>query len=230
MHLNKLALVACFIALSSLLRAEPPAVPKTHVDHPGLQKLKWQQAVNASSFKKMTLYEMIDLLHALDVHHIELLPGQALSPEHKDVQINANLPADQIDALLAKLKGLRMDIVSYDAGALSNEDEARKIFEVGKKLKIKTVVCEASPDKLEMLDKLANEFSLNVALLGNPDELSKALEGRSKRVGLCADPAGWRKQGKSPLECAKTLAPRVLEVALVDTDASGKPVAVGSGA
>src|SRR5690242_17565526 len=112
MRLQKLIPFALAILISHAFAAEP-TVPKTHVDHPGLQKLKWQQAVNASSFKKMTLFEMIDLMHELDVHHLELVSGQAISPEHGDVLVGREMPSDQIDALLAKLKGLHMDIVSY---------------------------------------------------------------------------------------------------------------------
>ena len=78
------------------------------------------------------------------------------------------MASEQIDAINAKLKLAHMDIVSYDAVELgSNEAAARKVFEFGKKLKVKNIVCEPSADSLEMLDKLATEYKINVAILNN---------------------------------------------------------------
>ena len=89
------------------------AAPQTHVDHPGLVKLHWQQAAKASTFREMTTFEMIDLLHEMDFHHIELVPGQSLSPERKDVKISPEMSPADVEALLAKLKAVKMDIVSF---------------------------------------------------------------------------------------------------------------------
>src|SRR3954453_19402320 len=141
------------------------AAPATHVDHPGLKKLGWQQAARASTFREMTTFEMIDLLHEMDFHHIELAPGQALSPEKKEVKISPEMPAEDLDALMAKLKAVKMDIVSFGVADFGNTpDSAKKVFEFGKKLKLKTIVTDTSPETLEILDKLATEYQINVAL------------------------------------------------------------------
>src|SRR3954469_1375847 len=98
--------------LALLLLPLLAAAPQTHVDHPGLVKLHWQQAAKASTFKEMTTFEMIDLLHEMDFHHIELVPGQSLSPDKRDVKTGPDMSAADVDALMAKLKSVRMDIVS----------------------------------------------------------------------------------------------------------------------
>src|SRR4051794_27490492 len=89
------------------------AAPEVHVDHPGLVKLHWQQAARSSTFHGMTTFEMIDLLKSMDFHHIELVPGQALSPDKKDVKISQDMSAEDVDALMAKLKSVKLDIVSF---------------------------------------------------------------------------------------------------------------------
>src|SRR5581483_2922582 len=128
------------------------AAPQVHVDHPGLVKLHWQQAANAQTFKEMTTFEMIDLLHEMDFHHIELAPGQSLSPEHKDWKIAADMPSEALDALLAKLKSVKMDIVSFGVADFGNKPESAKpVFDFAKKLKVKTIVTDASPETLELL-------------------------------------------------------------------------------
>jgi sugar phosphate isomerase/epimerase len=225
-------LVAVLVLSLSSVRApaaesgQAPASP-IRIDHDGLKKLSWQLLCQSSSFRfgKLTVLEMIDVLHANDFHHIELSPGQPVSPEHKDLKVGPDMAADQIDAINARLKAVRMDIVSYAAGELgSNEADARKVFEFGKKLKVKHIVCTPSPDSLEMLDKLATEYGIRVAILNQPapssysncDALLKAIEARSNRIGVCADFAEWRRSGMNPVECAKKLGGRVIEVHLKD--------------
>jgi sugar phosphate isomerase/epimerase len=199
------------------------AAPKTTVDHPGLRKLGWQQAARASTFREMTVYDMIDLLHEMDVHHIQLSPGQALSPEKKDVKIGPAMSAVDIDALLAKLKPLHMDIVSYGIADFgSSPDDARKVFEFGKKLKLKTFVTDAPKESLEMLDKLATDYSINVAITtdtpGNRYKMAEdaldAVKARSNRIGICADLAAWRQSRQLPADCVEKLAGHVLLVNL----------------
>src|SRR3954466_13029667 len=107
-HKTSLVFTLCLSLACVVSQAAPP---KTHVDHPGLVKLHWQQAAKASTFREMTTFEMIDLLHAMDFHHIELVPGQALSPDKLDVKISADMGAADVDALMAKLKSVKMDIV-----------------------------------------------------------------------------------------------------------------------
>ncbi|MGD0652234.1 MAG: hypothetical protein ABSA97_14050 [Verrucomicrobiia bacterium] len=197
------------------------------IDHDGLKKLSWQLSCQASTFHELTVIEMIDLLHVNDFHHIELSPGQVLSPDHKDVKAGHGMAPEYIDALNAKLKQVRMDIVSYSVAELGNDEaEARKVFEFGKALKLKNIVCTPSKDSLEMLDKLATEYRINVAILNQPqssqysdcDALLKAIEGRTNRIGVCADIAEWRRSGLNPVECTKKLNGHVVVVRLKDVN------------
>jgi sugar phosphate isomerase/epimerase len=140
------------------------------------------------------------------------------------------MPADAVDALMVKLKAVKMDIVSYGVADFGNTPEsAKKVFEFGKKLKLKTIVTDASPETLEMLDKLATEYQINVALTSDSparryvtcDSALEAIKGRGNRIGVCADIEAWKKSGQDPVECVKKLASHVLLVNLSDvTDKS----------
>jgi sugar phosphate isomerase/epimerase len=235
MHLKStfigfLAVVSLFLSQSVLAQE---SVPKTHVAHAGLSKLKWQLACRGSTFHDMTTFEMIDLLHSLNFHHIELSPGQSLSADHADVKIGQEMTADQVAMLSAKLKSVGMDIVSYGiTDSPSNEAGARQLFEFGKKLKVKNIVMsDPSDDSLDMLDKLAGEFSINVAIVtaSAPDAVLKKLQDRSARLGVCADVAQWRKAGVDPVAAATTLKARIIEFHLQDFDAHGQETSLGSG-
>jgi hypothetical protein len=169
------------IALLSLIAAEPTA-PAVHVDHAGLKKLGWQQAFPAANFADLSFFEAVDALHALDVHHIELIPSQALSPEHKDVLVAHAMAQEQIDVLMAKLKAAKLDIVSYRVGELGRDEAAaRRVFEFAKKIKAKNVIAEPVEGSLPMLDKLATEFGITLAVHGPIN----SFDGLSNRVGLC---------------------------------------------
>src|SRR5206468_1438061 len=106
--------------------------PITHVDHAGLKKLGWQLACQMSTFQDRTVFETLDFLHAQGFHHVELSPGQVLSSEKKDVKIGPEMSQAAIDSLMAKLKEVHLDIVSY--GPVSTAD-LRPAMEFAKKLK-----------------------------------------------------------------------------------------------
>jgi sugar phosphate isomerase/epimerase len=213
------------IITSLLLTFLIAAAPEVHVDHPGLVKLHWQQAANAQAFREMTTFQMIDLLHEMDFHHIQLSPGQALSADHPDAKISPDMAEADVDALMAKLKAVKMDIVSFgvtDFG--STPDDAKKVFEFGKKLKLKTIVSDASPESLVMLDKLATDYQINVAITSDStakryvtcDAALEAIKGRSARTGICADLKAWKTSGQNPLDCIKKVGSHVLLVNLSD--------------
>jgi phosphoglycolate phosphatase-like HAD superfamily hydrolase len=124
-----------------------------------------------------------------------------------------------------------MDVVSIGIVSPANEAEARLFFEFGKKLKIKTIVMDPADGSLDMLDTLANEYHINVAIVnrqkpGNhwdPEALADLLAGKSARMGASANLAAWRASGIVPAEAVKKLAEHILQVRLEefgDSDAA----------
>jgi sugar phosphate isomerase/epimerase len=230
----------CFISGRAQAQGAQGEAPiAVHVDHTGLGKLGWQLACQAQTFRDISFFEMIDLLHAQVFHHVELAPGQALSPQQRDVKIDENMAATDVDALNAKLKAVKMDIVSYGVVKFSNDEPgARKVFEFAKKLKAKNIVADPAPDSLEMLDKLATEFSINIAIVngdkGTPyadcASLLTAIAGRSNHIGACADLGSWQKSGMASMDCIKKLGKKLIELRLSDVDEQGKPVVFAAGA
>ncbi|MCX5672870.1 MAG: sugar phosphate isomerase/epimerase [Planctomycetota bacterium] len=105
-------------------------------------------------------------------------------------------------------------IINYGVVGLGkNEAESRKVFEFGKKVGLETIVSEAPEDSFDLLDKLTEEYKINVALHNHPkpshywdaETVLKAVEGHSKRIGSDADTGHWVRSGLVPLECLKKL-------------------------
>ncbi len=117
-----------------------------HIDHPGLKKLSWQLLCQASTFHEVTVTEMLDVLHTNGFHHIELSPGQSLSPDHKDIRTGPDMAPASLEILNARLKDVHLDIVSYGVTDFGhNEADARKVFEFAKGLKVKNIISTPSP-------------------------------------------------------------------------------------
>ncbi len=202
-------------------------LPVFHIDHPGLKKLSWQLLCQASTFQELTVTEMLEVLHTNGFHHIELSPGQSLSPDHKEIKIGLDMAPAYFDMLNARLKEAHLDIVSYGITEFGrSEADARKVFEFAKGLKVKNIAGTPPADSLEMLDKLANEYQINVAILNQMgsssyadcDALLQAIKERSTRIGVCVDIAEWRRAGQDPLDCVRKLKGRIYEVYLKDSN------------
>ncbi len=236
MRLSSIAVLAltlsCAVALAADESGTTPSV--FHIDHPGLKKLSWQLLCQASTFRELSVTEMLDTLHTNGFHHIELSPGQSLSPDHNGVKIGPDMAPVYLDMLNAKLKEVHMDIVSYGVAEFGHsEAEARKVFEFARGLKVKNIVATPLGDSLEMLDKLANEYQINVAILNQPgsayadsDAVLQAIKERSTRIGVCADIAEWRRAGQDPVDCIRKLKGRIFEVHLKDSSNPQETAAV----
>jgi sugar phosphate isomerase/epimerase len=210
----------------------PPAI---HIDHAGLKKLSWQLLCQASTFREITVTEMLEVLHTNGFHHIELSPGQSLSPDHKGVRISPDMTPADLEILNTKLKDVHLDIVSYGVTEFGrSEADARKVFEFAKNLKVKNIVGTPSSDSLDMLDKLASEYQINIAILNQPglspyadgDALFQAIHERSTRTGICADIVEWRRAGQDPVDCVRKLKGRIFEVHLKDSSSPQETTAI----
>lgn len=188
---------------------------------------RWMLGMQAWTFHKDTLFEAIDKTKELGLRYMELFPGQALSPEQKDVRFDEKASDELIKKVQEKLKAAEVEAVCYGVVQLKDEASARKVFEFARKMGIKTIASEPPQDQIKMLDKLANEFEINVAIHNHPkpshywspDTVLEAIKGCSKRMGACADTGHWTRSGLDPLECLKKLEGKVLDCHFKDLNA-----------
>jgi sugar phosphate isomerase/epimerase len=209
-RLGQIIFAAIFFAVGGRALADgPTSRPAAHVNHAGLLRLGWQLAGEVSTFQDLSAPGAIDLLHSLGFHHTQLSPERI----------------ENTDELLAKLKSVHMDAVSYGVVDLAgNEADLRKIFDLAKKLRVKVIVANPADESLDIIDKLAGEYRINVAIINrakpgdhwNPDDVLRLLDGRSARLGFCADLSAWEKSGLSPVVCVNKLAGHIMEIRLND--------------
>lgn len=174
-------------------------------------------SVQCWSLKNFTLFEAIEMAAAAGMGGVEIFPGQKLGGEHGDLKSGFNLPDDKIQAVLGHLK--KHNLAAYNFGVTPiprDEEKARALFEFGKKLGLYGITTE-SLDALDTIEKLAAEYDIKVCFhnhpkptaLWNPETVWKAIDGRHRNIGYCADIGHWATSGLDPLEVIKKIAPRV---------------------
>jgi type 1 glutamine amidotransferase len=145
--------------------------------------------------------------------------------------LDYNLTREEIAAVKATLGALvrvgayRIDAVPADAAT------RRRIFEFARALGATTLVVPAGTD-LGNLDALAEEFTINVAVLAPSPETLKAMEGRSRRLGVGIDTGTWAQEGVPGRDGLTRVKDRLLYVNLRDRSgrgASARNVVLGKG-
>ena len=97
---------------------------------------------------------------------------------------------------------------------------------------METIVSGRIPENIPLLDKLANEYGISIALCGNLKGVLAAIQGSSNRLGVCGDTGVWLQQGIKPIEALSEAKDRLLIVGLRDRGglaAKGRNVALGAG-
>ncbi len=224
------AIVLCMLVLGLVVApcgAQEPAAQGA----PNAEKLGWRLGCQAYSFNRFTFFEAVDKTQSLGLHYIEAYPGQSLSKEKPDVKVDHNMPPETREEIKAKLKAADVKLVNYGVVGLPNDEaECRKVFDFAKAMGIETIVSEPPEDAFDLVDTLCREYGINVAIHNhpkpsrywNPDKVLEVCEGRSKRIGACADTGHWMRSGVNPIEALKRLEGRIVSFHFKDLNEAGR--------
>ncbi len=201
---------------------------------PTAEKLGWRVGCTLYSFNQFPFDEAVAKNASLGLRYAEGFTWQKLSKDHPKAQTN--------DALSPELRKLMKKVLADQGVKLINtyctlgKDEAayRKTFEFAKDMGLETLVCEPPLNMLDTVEKLCDEYQINVAIHNhpkpssvywNPATLAKACKGRSKRIGACADTGHWMRSGIPILDGIKLLADRIISFHFKDLNEFGNPKA-----
>jgi type 1 glutamine amidotransferase len=191
----------------------------------------WPFAVPSTGVAAPTLWDAAIRADAAIVNYLEASSTQRVGGGI-DKNFDYNLTPEERKALKAKL-GLEQ-ILAYRLDALPGDTETRrKIFTFAKDMGVTTIVVPFA-SQLGGLDKLGDEFGVNVAVLGGNAAVSmKAVEGLGKRVGIGIDTGSWIQDGLGAREGLAMVKDRLLYVRLRDRSgraANARNVLLGKGA
>lgn len=197
---------------------------------PHAEQLGWRLGCQAYSFNHYTFYEAIDKVASLGLHYIEAYPGQSMSAEKKDTKINESLPAAERQEVKKRLADAGVKLVNYGVCGLSaNLDASRKTFEFAKDMGIETIVSEPGEDAFDTIEKLCEEYAISVAIHNHPkpshywnsETVLKVCQGRSRRIGACADTGHWMRSELDPVAQLKKLEGRIVSFHFKDLNKFG---------
>lgn len=207
------------------------------------EKLGWRLGIEAYTFHKYTLFEAIEKTAQLGLPYMGGLSFQKVS---KDIPKNLEpgLSDDELQQIRLKLDAASVRLLTYYIQDIPGDEAGcRKVFEFGRKLGIETFMSEPKPEALDLIEKFCDTYDINVGLHNHdqkaspvywsPEGILKVCQGRSKRLGACADIGYWMRGGIDPIEAVNKLKDRLLTVQMHDLHAltaDGHDVPWGTGA
>jgi type 1 glutamine amidotransferase len=146
----------------------------------------WNFAVATQTLSGLTFLEGVVRAEAAVVDFVEGADSQKVSAQLQK-NLDYNLTTQERTALKARMGPVRM--LSYRATLPIDAAGRRKVFEFAKEMNVGSIVLggegtTATTTDLSSLETLADEFGVNVALLGDARALLKTIEGRGKRLGV----------------------------------------------
>lgn len=195
------------------------------------EALGWRLGLEAYTFHKFTLFEAIEKTAQLGLPYMGGLSFQKVSG-HIPKNLEPGLTDDELRQIRLKLddEGVRM-LTYYYQDIPGDEAGCRRVFEFGRKIGIETFMAEPKPEALDTIEKFCDAYDINVALHNhdpkasplywNPEGILKVCQGRSRRLGACADIGYWMRSGLDPLQGVRALKDRLITVQMHDLHAAG---------
>ena len=195
----------------------------------------WRVSAPMASLKGMTFSDALAKADVWPVASVEASSTQITSfevPKPLDQRLQANERA----AVVYRLREIAESIAAYRVDNIGADAAARRrVFEFAKAINAPLIITSADAANPAELDKLAEEFGINVALesKGDPKTVMAALEGRGKRMGVSAHLGGWAQSGVKASDGLAIVKDKLLHVTAADRsalNARARAVALGDGA
>ena len=167
----------------------------------------------------LTFQESVVRADAALVPFVEGSSAQRVSPQVQK-NLDYNLTADEIAAIKTGM-GPSVRVSAYRVESLpADAATRRRVFDFAQELGATTLVVPGNTD-LAGLDALAEEFRVNVAALNSSDATLKAMENRSRRLGIGIDTGTWAQDAANVRNEVARVRDRLIYVNLRDRSARG---------
>lgn len=207
-----------FLALGALgAGASLFDLPLFGEDVPGPQKeYGWfPMGLQSYSLRHYPVDEALRHVQSLGLHHVEFFGSH----------FGEKASTDEIAAMKKKVRSMEIALSAHGVDHFSKNHEAnRKIFEFANLAGIRNLSADPDPDSFESLEKLVAEFGIRIAIHNHGpgaryDKVSdvvKAVKGRHKWIGACADLGHYIRSGEDPVKVIHELEGRLFGIHLKD--------------
>jgi sugar phosphate isomerase/epimerase len=202
-------------------------------DVPGPQReYGWfPMGIQSYSLRAFPVEKALDHVALLGLHHVELFSGHfAIDPA----------PAN-VAPMLMSLRRREIALSAHGVNRFTKDHEAnRRIFEFANIAGIRNLAADPDPDAFDSLEKLVAEYGIRIAIhnhgpghrYGSIAECKKALEGRHRWIGVCADLGHFIRAAEDPVKAIRELEGRLYGIHLKDfaeRKGDAKGVVIGKG-
>jgi sugar phosphate isomerase/epimerase len=178
---------AAALAAGSTLRAQTTTTQPAAAEGFG----NFTVAIQSYTFRRFNLEQSLQRINELGVRNVELFRGH-LATTATDAQI---------DAAKNLMRQHNVTPVAFGVERFTNDDAAnRRLFEFGRKLGIRTFSADPEPNAFDSLDRLVEEFNINIAIhphgpVGrdmlhrwySAEVILDAVRNHNRRIGTCLD-------------------------------------------
>jgi sugar phosphate isomerase/epimerase len=190
--------------------------------------LGWKIGPQIYSFRLFPFDEAIKKVKACGVASFELFSGQKLSKDI-NVAVGPDLLKPENKDAFKRFRDLLAEngVAPHSMGVCPGN---RQHFDFAAAIGLPVLNCEPDFNQLADVDKLANEYRINVGLHNHPKPsrywdpqiVLEHFNGLSKRIGACCDTGHWVRSGLDPLECVQKLKGRIISFHIKDLDPAKK--------
>jgi sugar phosphate isomerase/epimerase len=186
---------------------------------PNAERLGWHLGCSSYCFQLFSLFEAIEKTASVGLKYIDIYTGQRLGGKYGNVTVAPGMAKEHETALRKKLADHGLTVPNYATMDHPKDEPGwRDLFGWLKHMDIGTFITEPPEDAVEMIDKLCNEYKINLAIHNHPkpshywdpETVLRVAKNRSPRIGACADTGHWKRSGFDPVECLKKLDGRVI--------------------
>ena len=207
------ALLSLPLLLESLGRAGAAPIPQNGQRAANVYA-PFRVGMQSYSLRHFNTDEMLAKTKELGLHYLEAFPAHF--PMTED--------ATTLEGYKQKLRGAGIRLLAYGVVDFSSDEaDARRKLAFGRAMGVETLSAHPSLDALPLLDKLVDEYKINIAihnhgpgddLYDTQDKLLKAIQNHNPRIGSCCDTGHYLRSGINPVQVARELGPRLFDVHL----------------
>ena len=185
--------------------------------------------LQAYTYRKFSFMEALDKAKEMGIQYVQAYPGQKLNKDGSG-SFDVDMSEADMTKVNDRLKELGITLTQFGVANIADESSAKKLFEFAKKMEIGTIVTEPAFHLLPMVDELANQYRINVAIHNHPKPSRYwhpgityyYIKDLSRRMGICVDTGHWTRSGIVATEALKLFKGRIFDVHLKDLNEFGK--------
>lgn len=184
--------------------------------------LDWKLGAQAYTFKNFTFAEALDKINSIGLKYVEAFPGQEIG---NNIEGTMHYEMDTTTRKKVKdlLKSKGIKLVAYGVVSGKNEEDWKKLLDFAQDMGVQVVTSEPNPKNLDMVNRLAGEYHVKIALHNHPkpstywhpDTVLESVKGR-ENIKACADVGHWVRSGLDPVENLKKLEGHIVSLHFKD--------------